>query len=183
VKSTKHVHALSANDDAETRVVQHRRPHKVADWIQEHAAVHGMRFAEVARQRGQREWSADCETCGMKLASVKRLQQCESHVKSDKHVNALSANDDAETRVVQHRLPNQVAVWIQEHAAVHGMRFAEVANRQYGRRAWNVDCEACGMTLASVTSVEQCERHVKSARHTACAAASPPSKLRKRPRT
>jgi hypothetical protein len=157
--------------------------HKVEAWLQEHAAAHGMRFTEVVTNRGDRAWNIDCDACGTTMSKVVSSVALERHVKTAKHVNALSASEDPETRVVQHRMKNKVDDWLQQHAARHKMRFTEVV-AQGGARVWNVDCDACGATLRRVRGVTSLEGHLKTAAHLGATLSSAPgTRERKRPRS
>jgi hypothetical protein len=158
LKTAKHVNALSADEDPDTRVLRHRMQSKTDDWLQEHAAVHKLRFTEVVYKRGGRAWNIGCDACGMTLSMVRGICELMQHVKSAKHVNAMSADDDLDIRVVQHLRKHTVDAWLQQHAAGHTMRFTEAVNK-YGYRAWYVDCDACGMTLSSEKSISELERH------------------------
>jgi hypothetical protein len=142
-----------------------------------------MRFAEVLDFRGSRAWNIACEACGMTRSNVKGISDLMKHVKSAKHVNALSADEDVGTRVDQHRRVSSFEGWLQQHATGHRMRFTECAGRQ-GRRAWNIDCDACASTLHRVSSVKQVEVHLNTAAHVgAKLSAVPATRARKRARS
>jgi phage FluMu protein Com len=166
LKSAKHVNAMSAGEDPATRVVHPRvKKNKVAEWLQEHAAEHRMRSEEGVGTQGQRVWNIDCDACGTKLSRVGHIRDLEGHVKTAKHVNALSAGEDPATRVVHPRpRKHKVAEWVQEHAAEHKMRCEEALGNE-GHRAWNIDCDACGTKLSKVGSMCKLEAHLKSAKH------------------
>jgi hypothetical protein len=164
LKTATHVNALSADEDPDTRVVQHDRKNSVDEWLQQHAAGHKLRFTEVVTKRGNRAWNIGCDACGMMLSKVGTLVALLKHLRSAKHVNALSANEDVGTRVVQHAKKNGVDDWLQNHAAGHRMRFTEVVNAR-GSRAWIVDCDACGSTLSRVGIIRDLMQHLKSAKH------------------
>jgi hypothetical protein len=106
LKSAKHVNALSAEEDPDTRVVQHQKKNSVEEWLQEHAAGHRMRFAEAVGNRRQRAWNIDCDGCGITLSNVGSMRVLLNHLKSAKHVNAVSADEDHGSRVVQHQKKN-----------------------------------------------------------------------------
>jgi phage FluMu protein Com len=194
LKCAKHVNALSAGEDPATRVVALRKvaKHALDTWQQAHAAEHRMRFAEVVNKRGERAWNIDCEACGTQLSKVGGIGDLMKHVKSTKHVNALSAVEDPATRVVLPRTKrHKVADWLQAHAAAHRMRFEEVVNKR-GQRAWNIDCDACGTQLSLVTGIAKLEQHTTAKHINALSAGEDPAtrvnsaagaRERKRPRS
>jgi phage FluMu protein Com len=193
LKSAKHVNAMSAGEDPATRVVLHARPtHKVAEWLQEHATEHRMRSEEGVGKRGMRVWNIDCDACDAKLWRVRSMRNLEDHVKSAKHVNAMSAGEDPATRVVlrPRTRKNKLAEWLQEHAAGHRMRCEEGVNKR-GDRVWNIHCDACGTKLSMVSGVARLELHLQSAKHVNAMSATegpasrstPAVAARKRPRS
>jgi hypothetical protein len=156
---------LSVDGGRPAARVQRAKTHMVDGWLQAHAAVHKMRFRELVREKGPRAWIIDCDACGNQLARVGCIGNLEGHLKSAKHVNALSANDNPATRVVQHRRENRVDTWLQEHAAVHKLRFTEGAAGNQGMRTWNVECDACGSQMSGVRHVSNLKNHLKCAKH------------------
>jgi phage FluMu protein Com len=174
---------MSADEDPATRVIQRvrRRKHKVAEWLQEHAAEHKMRCEETVGDRGMRVWNIDCDACGTKLSKLGGMWKLETHLQSVKHVNAMSAGEDLTTRVVHPRTrKHKVAEWLQEHAAEHRMRSEEAVGKQ-GRRVWNIDCDACGTKLSRVGNMSILEAHLHSAKHVNAMSAGKDSTTRSTP--
>jgi hypothetical protein len=183
LKAAKHVNALSAAEDPDTRVVQHRLKNRTGDWLQEHAAGHRLRFTEVVGKQVRRAWNVECDACGMTLSSVKSISEFARHLKTVKHVNAISADEDPATRVVQWRNTNKVDAWLQAHAVGHRMRFTEVVGKR-GARGWNVVCGTCCSALHHVRAVTTLKRHLQSAVHLGAKVSSAPAiSVRKRPRS
>jgi hypothetical protein len=164
------------------------RTHAVKMWLQANAAEHKMRFEEAADNRGRRMWNIDCDACGTQLSMVGEFGRLEQHLKSAKHVNALSAGEDPATRVVLPRTKrHNVDAWLQAHAVEHRMRFAEAVS-DGGKRVWNIDCDACGTKLSGVAGIQRLELHAKTTKHvnalsaTSSIALIKGSTQRKRPR-
>jgi phage FluMu protein Com len=164
VKRAKHVNALSADENPDTRVVQHQKKNKLDDWLQQHAAEHKMRFTEVVGNPERRAWTVDCDACGMTMPNVQGMRHLMQHMKSAKHVNARSADESPDTRVLQYAKKNKLDDWLRQHATEHRMRFTEIADNP-GRRAWNIDCDACGKQLSKVGSTRELVRHVQVVTH------------------
>jgi hypothetical protein len=169
VNSAQHVaNVMSAGEDPSTRVIA-QRTHAVDTWLQEHAAAHKIRVEEVAVVRGARVWSIDCDACGTKLAPLHDAIKLRRHIKSAKHINGLSADENPATRVVL-RPPHMVDEWLKAHAAGHKMRFEAIVaivdgkRRQTERRVWNVTC-GCGAHLLNVNSIGMLTNHVKCVKH------------------
>jgi hypothetical protein len=168
--SARHRNAMSAGEDPATRVVFAKK-NGTDEWLKQHAAEHHMQFEENSKDvRGKRNWRVACSACGWAMAHADTWRPLERHVVSTKHVNALSADEDPATRVVQHRQKNGTDEWLQEHAAEHHIRFEEnirfAANLKVHRcRNWRVHCDACGWAMAQVSSVAPLKKHVASAKH------------------
>jgi hypothetical protein len=144
---------LKKHTKALQRRVRVGRKHKVEAWLQQHSVAHMMRFEEVSRNRGRRTWNVNCDACGTQL-SVGCVRDLELHLK--KHTKALQRR----FRVGE---KHKVEAWLQDHNAAHMLRFEEVV-RNRGRRAWNVNCDACGTQL-SVVCMSDLERHMTSTNH------------------